>query len=99
MAGSAPARPPFFRLTVAAGALLASDAVFLGVLGLRTGRPLLVWIAAVSLAGAGLLFWLWRLHRRRWAALADARRLGQEEARSLAELVRTQRSSDRSGLP
>lgn len=99
MAGSAPPRPPFFRLTVAAGALLVSDALFLGALGLGTGRPLLVWIAAVSLAGAGLLFWLWRLHRRRWAALAEARRLVQDEARSLAELIRVQGPPDRPGPP
>jgi hypothetical protein len=98
VAGSAPGRPPFFRLTVAAGTLLTLDALFLGALGLRTGRPALVWIAAVSLAGAGLLFWLWRLHRERWAALAEARRLVQDEARSLAELVRVQ-GPDRPGSP
>jgi hypothetical protein len=92
MAGPALPRPPFFRLTVAAGVVLVSDALFLGVLGVRTARPLLVWIAALSLAGAGLLFWLWRLHRRRWAAVAEARRAVQAEIRALASLVKQQES-------
>ena len=93
MAGSARTRPPFFRLTVGAGVVLVADAIFLGVLGIRTGRPSLIWIAALSLAGAGLLFWLWRLHRRRWATLSEARLAVQDEVRALAELVKRQEPS------
>lgn len=81
-------RPPFYRLTAAAGIVLVVDAVLLGVLGLRSGRPVLIGISLAAMLLAVLLLRLWRAHARRWAAVRDARQAVQDEVRALASLVR-----------
>lgn len=88
MPEGADSRPPFYRLTLSAGLLLLADAAVLAVLGVRSGRPLLIGVAAASLVLAAALFRLWQRHQRRWAEVRQARMAVQAEVRALSALLR-----------
>lgn len=59
--------------------------LFAGMWGRRTG-PTVGGLAC--LVGAGIVWALWRRHRRAVAELAEARRAVRDEARALRDLLR-----------
>ncbi len=74
-------------LTILASAFLAFDGAALVVLGWWTGKTSLAVVGVVLLLSSGLVFHSYRVHQRKLAEIAEARRELREETESLRKLL------------
>ncbi len=74
-------------LTILASAFLAFDGAALVVLGWWTGKTSLAVVGVVLLLSSGLVFHSYRVHQRKLAESAEARRELREETESLRKLL------------
>lgn len=74
-------------------AVLATDAVFLGVMGVLAHRPLLIAGGALSLLFAGVMVMLYRRHRHHLDEVSHARQDLKAEVRAIAESLKQSRGT------
>jgi hypothetical protein len=75
-------------LTIIAAAVLAFDGAALAVLGLWSGRIMLVLVGVVFFLSSGVVVLYWQWYRRRLEDIAAARRALGEEAREMQRVLR-----------
>jgi membrane protein implicated in regulation of membrane protease activity len=75
-------------LTLVAIGFLTFDGAALAVIGLMSGRGMLVAIGLVFFLSAGLVLLYWRWHRRRLLDIAAERGALSEDVREMQRLVR-----------
>jgi uncharacterized membrane protein len=74
-------------LTIVAVAFLTFDGAALAVLGVMTGRLLLVPVGLVFFVAAGVILLYWRWYRHKWKEIADERRSVRGEVREMQRLL------------
>jgi hypothetical protein len=82
-------------LTIVAIAFLTFDGAVLAVLGLLSGRLVLVPVGLAFFASAGLILIYWRWYQRRLKEITAARHELSDDARALRASLRGAGESDR----